>query len=322
MAMERVPYLVGGGFEHSAEVMRAMLATATSGAEGVVGAGDLRVTPTPVPGASIVVGTGNALIRNTYAGGGAQTYAVRAPSQTVLPITATGSAGGRSDLVIARIDDPTYQGIDQFDPATWEAARFEVIRGVSATQSTVAGLGITYPAIPLARITLPASTGTVTAGMITDLRRVALPQRERRMIARYGTGRANQDAHHVGSGYATWPIRPGERPRVRVPDWATKLLMNVTIAGAFYQEGTPVGETVYGFRTGFADTPLSQNGMLTIRDRQRVYINIIGEHQVPEHLRGTDQLLDVLATRTFGVGRMGSDFQTNLTIDYEFSQDI
>ena len=38
MAMERVPYLVGGGFEHSAEVMRAMLAAATSGAEGIVNA--------------------------------------------------------------------------------------------------------------------------------------------------------------------------------------------------------------------------------------------------------------------------------------------
>lgn len=180
MAMERVPYLVGGGFEHSAEVMRAMLAAATSGAEGIVTPGDFKVQPLAVPGTGVRVAPGNALIRNSYGGGQAQTYACRAGTQTEIPIEATGSAGSRTDLIVARIDDPTYQG-GSFDPLTFEAARFEVIRGVPASTKTVAGLGLSYPAIPLARVTLPASTGTVTAGMITDLRFLAQPRRERHL---------------------------------------------------------------------------------------------------------------------------------------------
>src|SRR5699024_8752782 len=95
MAMERVPYLVGGGFEHSAEVMRAMLAAATSGAEGIVNAGDMKVLPLSVPGTGVRIMPGNALIRNSYGGGQAQTYAARAGSQTEVSIDATGSSGGR-----------------------------------------------------------------------------------------------------------------------------------------------------------------------------------------------------------------------------------
>src|SRR5699024_6184474 len=183
MAMERVPYLVGGGFEHSAEVMRAMLAASTSGAEGIVNAGDFKVRPLAVPGTSVRVAPGNALIRNSYGGGQAQTYACRAGSETEVPIEATGSAGSRTDLIVARSDDPPDQG-GSFDPLTFEAARFEVIKGVPASTKTVAGLGLTYPAIALARVTLPASTGTVTAAMITDLRKLAQPRKERHLFVR------------------------------------------------------------------------------------------------------------------------------------------
>ena len=209
MALERVPYLVGGGFEHSAEVMRAALAAATSGAEGVLGAADFRVTPTAVPGTSVAVSPGNALLRNSYVGGGAQSYAVRAPSQTELPIQATGSAGARTDLVVARIDDPTYQG-GAFDPATFEAAKFEVIRGVPANTVSVAGLGLSYPAIALARVTLPASTGTVTAGMITDLREVALPRRDRRLVPVVVHGRDEDRLRHGSIRVAPARSRPAE----------------------------------------------------------------------------------------------------------------
>src|SRR5690625_812668 len=151
MAMERVPYLVGGGFEHSAEVMRAMLAASTSGAEGIVTPGDMKVQPLSVPGTAVRVAPGNALIRNSYGGGQAQTYAARSSSQTEVPIRETGSSGSRADLIVARIDDPTYDG-GTFDPNTFEAAKFQVIEGVSSSQKNLSGLGLSYPAIPLARI--------------------------------------------------------------------------------------------------------------------------------------------------------------------------
>lgn len=223
MAMERVPYLVGGGFEHSAEVMRAALAAATSGAEGILTPGDFKVTPTSVPGTNIAVAPGNGLIRNSYGGGGAQTYAVRAPSQTQLPIQATGSAGARTDLVVARVDDPTYAG-GPFDPGTFEAAKFEVIRGVPAVTTSAAELGLSYPAIALARITLPKSTGTVTAGMVRDLRKIAQPRKERHIFVRpmvQGDGvrrLANEDpTGQYWPDVTSW--------RVEVPVWAQRVRM-------------------------------------------------------------------------------------------------
>ena len=253
MAMERVPYLVGGGFEHSAEVMRAMLAAATSGAEGIVNAGDFKVRPLSVPGTSVRVAPGNALIRNSYGGGQAQTYACRAGSETEVPIEATGSAGARTDLIVARIDDPTYQG-GSFDPLTFEAARFEVIQGVPASTKTVAGLGLSYPAIALARITLPASTGTVTAGMITDLRAVALPRKERFLFVHplvQGDGLQRLGSEDINGQW--WPGVTNFK--VDVPVWAQRCRVMGHWGGVFLQ-GT--GKNAHGriwARVGSVEDP-------------------------------------------------------------------
>lgn len=320
MAMERVPYLVGGGFEHTAEIMRAALAASTSGAEGVVLPGDFRTTPLPVPGTAIIVGPGNALIRNNYGGGGAQTYAVRAPQQTELPIQATGSSGGRTDLIVARIDDPTYAGTE-FDPETYEAAKFEVIRGVPAKTTQVRQLSLSYPAIEVARVTLPASTGTVTASMITDLRRVALPRRERNLVTIYPTGSFDKGtAHRAHAGnYASWPIRPEERPRIWVPEWATRLQVVVNISGAYFVEGVGHPFSRLGMRTGFG-TDGAENGIAVETNTGRHHYSVVGTHIVPLSRRGTEQLLNVQAVQTAGTGVFWADYQTSVSIDYEFSE--
>ena len=239
MAMERVPYLVGGGFEHSAEVMRAMLAASTSGAEGIVNAGDFKVRPLAVPGTSVRVAPGNALIRNSYGGGQAQTYACRAGSETEVPIEATGSAGSRTDLIVARIDDPTYQG-GAFDPLTFEAARFEVIQGVPASTKTVAGLGLSYPAIALARVTLPASTGTVTSAMITDLRALAQPRKERHLFVHPMT-QADGIVRIVNRrDIGDWWPNPDTITgwRIDVPEWAQRVRIIGQAGGVLIRRGS------------------------------------------------------------------------------------
>ena len=319
MAMERVPYLVGGGFEHTAEIMRAALAASTSGAEGVVLPGDFRAGPLPVPGTSIVVGPGNGLIRNSYGGGGSQTYAVRAPEQTELPIQATGSAGGRTDLIIARIDDPTYAGTE-FDPVTFEAAKFEVVRGVPASTRTAKQLNLGYPAIEIARVTLPASTGTVTAGMITDLRRVALPRRERTLVTAFPAGSVSEGtAHKVGSaGYSVWPLRPAERPVVMVPDWANRLQIVVHISGCYYEHSGSNFSRI-GLRTGI-NTDGSENGIAVEDNNGRHHYIVVGTHRVGPELRGTLQTLTVSAVQTAGSGGFWADYQTSVAFDYEFSE--
>ena len=320
MAMEYVPWLVSGGAEHSADVARVLANAATSGATGVVYPSSFRVDAQDIPNGSVRVNTGVAPIASTYPGAAGQSYIVRSTGVTDVTIAPTGSASGRSDLIIVSVDDPQYVGTAPEDPNNFEYSKLEVVQGVSNTTRDTSGLDLGRPAIALARIDIPASTGTITQGMIKDLRKIALPKRDRNMLTLYGSGRAGSTAHMVGDGYATWPIRESQRPKVFVPEWATHLQMNVTIAGAFYQEGSPVGETVYGFRVGLSGHTPAQNGILTIEDRQRVYMNVVGNIPISPSVRGTEQYLDVIATRTKGVGRLGSDFQTSIVLDFEWNE--
>ena len=299
MAMERVPYLVGGGFEHSAEVMRAMLAASTSGAEGIVNAGDFKVQPLSVPGTSVRVAPGNALIRNSYGGGQAQTYACRAGSETEVPIEATGSAGSRTDLIVARIDDPTYQG-GAFDPLTFEAARFEVIQGVPASTKTVAELGLSYPAIALARVKLPASTGTVTAAMITDLRSVALPRIQRHLFT-HNLSNEETDAINPPVGDEMGEAWPNVFWNFTIPDWATRVRVRALLGGVRVEEKSPnnygnlfvrFGTVPAGFSTQYGRWDNSMAGGVT-----RQTFMVADDRTVPSSFRGIDTRAYIRATR-------------------------
>ena len=326
MAMERVPYLVGGGFEHSAEVMRAMLAAATSGAEGVVNAGDFKVQPLSVPGTAVRVAPGNALIRNSYGGGQAQTYACRAGSQTEVPIEATGSAGGRSDLIVARIDDPTYDG-GAFDPATFEAARFEVIRGVSSSQKNLKGLGLAYPAIPLARIDIPASTGTVTASMITNLRSIAIPRTHRVLYVKpLVQDDGDQELTATSEDGQYWPRVTTWR--VDVPEWAQRVRIVGNIGGVLLRKG---GGNAWGriwTRIGGMSDPDGFNSQETSWDLPANAVGNVREawmfgddHAIPAGMRGRDVTLAMrgrIIGRDNNASRPIADSLSVLSLDLEF----
>lgn len=321
MAMERVPYLTGGGFEHSAEVMRAALAASTSGAEGIVTAGDFKVAPTAVPGTNIDVAPGNALIRNSYGGGGAQSYAVRAPSQTQLPIQATGSAGARTDLVVARVDDPTYAG-GPFDPGTFEAAKFEVIRGVPAATTSAAELGLGYPAIALARVTLPASTGTVTESMVTDLREIAIPRIQRHLFTHNLTGdEMDQISGPVGDNMGEawpnifWPFK--------IPDWANRVRVRALLGGVRVEAVSPnnfgqlfvrFGTVPTGFSTHYGRWDSSMAGGIT-----RQTFMVADDRTVPASFRGAESRAYIRASRTNNnLNTPRLDGFSSISLDLEF----
>ena len=116
---------------------------------------------------------------------------------------------------------PTYDG-GAFDPATFEAAKLEVIRGVSTNQKSLAGLGLTYPAIPLARINIPASTGTITAAMITDLRSVALPRMQRHLFT-HNLSTDENDHINPDAGHEMGEPWPNVWWEFHIPDWATRV---------------------------------------------------------------------------------------------------
>ena len=321
MAMERVPYLVGGGFEHSAEVMRAMLAASTSGAEGIVNAGDFKVRPLAVPGTSVRVAPGNALIRNSYGGGQAQTYACRAGSETEVPIEATGSAGSRTDLIVARIDDPTYQG-GAFDPLTFEAARFEVIKGVPASTKTVAELGLSYPAIALARVTLPASTGTVTAAMITDLRSVALPRIQRHLFT-HNLSNEETDSINPPVGDEMGEAWPNVFWNFTIPDWATRVRVRAILGGVRVEEKSPnnygnlfvrFGTVPTGFSTQYGRWDNSMAGGIT-----RQTFMVADDRSVPSSFRGIDSRAYIRATRKNDNNNVPLlDTFSSISLDLEF----
>lgn len=321
MSMERVPYLVGGGFEHSAEVMRAMLAAATSGAEGIVNAGDMKVQPTSVPGTSVRAAPGNALIRNSYGGGTAQTYAVRADSETELPIQATGSSAARADLVIARIDDPTYQGTT-FDPATFQASRFEIIQGVSSSQTDLTGLGLSYPAIPLARINIPKSTGTITSTMITDLRTIAIPRVQRHLFT-YGLAVDDSDSISGPVGEDEGEAWPNTFWYFAIPSWAQRVRIRALLGGVRVEEKSPnnygqlyvrFGTVEKGFSSQYGRWDSSMAGGIT-----RQTFMVADDRAVPTSFRGIDSRAYIRASRmNDNANTPRLDTYSSISLDLEF----
>ena len=248
---------------------------------------------------SVRVAPGNALIRNSYGGGQAQTYACRAGSQTEVPIAATGSSGWRNDLIVARIDDPTYQG-GSFDPLTFEAARFEVIKGVPASTKTVAGLGLSYPAIALARVKLPASTGTVTAAMITDLRSVALPRIQRHLFT-HNLSNEETDAINPPVGDEMGEAWPNVFWEFSIPTWATRVRVRALLGGVRVEEKSPnnygnlfvrFGTVPTGFSTQYGRWDNSMAGGIT-----RQTFMVADDRTVPSSFRGIDTRAYIRATR-------------------------
>lgn len=242
MTFESVPWAVGGGAEHSAEVARLFAHAATSGADGIVGAWDLRVVPLAVPGGSVRVMKGACLVPNRASGQDRQTYIGRNLSEEVVAVTATGSAGGRTDMIIVRVEDPWLAGEPWSPPVTAASGPYiftRVLEGVptsavvdnQAAREYLAGLN--YSAIPLAAVTLPASTGTVGAAEIKDLRAMALPRTRRDVFA---------DALPFGvklqsTSDTTWP---GNGPTVKVPEWATHGSVVVSMPGLWVGFSYPI----------------------------------------------------------------------------------
>lgn len=319
MALDSTPWFVGGGAQHSPEGARGLAYAATRGAEGVAGVSDLKVQAQAVPNGTVQVITGGALLLNRYAGGNGQTYSLRNATATDVPVTPTGSGGGRTDLVLARVLDPQYEGAPPADPTSFDYSRITIIQGVPAGTKTAKELTLGYPAIALAKVTLPASTATVTAGMITDLRRVAQPRRERATVTIFPSTTANIPT----VGYNSWPISAAQRPLVAVPDWATKLTVIAHASGLKYAKGSTAVDSVAGTRTGFASSDPSENGIL-IQDAEDTggrYPGLwIGTHVVTAAMRGTDQYINLQATRTTGTGLWSADYQSCIVIDYEFSE--
>src|SRR5690606_29700444 len=131
MTWDAVPWFVGGGAEHSPEVARLLAYAATGGAEGIVLPTDLRVAPLSAPGSGVRVLPGAAPVRTRASGGALQTYVARLPVANTVSISATGSGAGRSDLIVARIEDPYVAGTPYQEPENPASGPYVFTRVIS-----------------------------------------------------------------------------------------------------------------------------------------------------------------------------------------------
>lgn len=312
MSWDSVPWFVGGGAEHSPEVARLLAYAATSGAEGLVEPGDLKVQPLAVPGGSVRVAPGAALIRNRATGGDQQTYVARMATEDVVAIAATGSGAGRSDLIVARIEDPWLAGEpwqDPVDPKVGPYVFTRVISNVPAGTTSVAELNLGFSAIALARVDIPASTATITAGMITDLRALARP-RTTREVFMSGPGTS------IVANAGTWTDWNVYNPQVRIPEWATHVDLLTTVSGVLIWETYTDGDVrnMVGSLTGSARGVDFDNPQGPTRET----IVLLAGVAVPPELRGTVQTIKMQAQ--LGRGRLDATTGTHVLHDVQFSE--
>ncbi|WP_086732657.1 hypothetical protein [Streptomyces glaucescens] len=309
MALFPRPILTNGA-THSAQQFRMLVRDLSNGSEGVTQGDDLKVTQRATPGGGVLVGDGSAVVRgraNVFQG----SYSACNIGAVDVPIAATGAGGGRSDMVVLRIEDPEYEG--SINPATGEVAYFQVISNVSSSATTIPD---SRTAIPLARIDIPASTSTITNAMITDLRKVANPRRSRYVAtqspASLSTAIGASTSYSYFSTAAGWSVS--------IPDWATKAIVKVDVSPIRYDTGPFWGYLSATFGSSLTVQPT------TLDDNQsgvRRIAGIIADTlTIPASYRGTSQLLRVraAAAATGQTGRIYIDTGTTLAVDVQFEE--
>lgn len=231
------PYAIDGA-QHSARLFRRQLQQASSGAAGISRPGDFKVLPLNVPGAGFRVSAGGVLIPSRDSGVAyRETYGVENDGEiSVLDVPGTGSSGGRTDMVIVEVTDPSMQAVSYpvpDEPLTAAYSRVRVVQNVPANAKSIADVpalaNVTGYACAL--IKWPASTGTITAAMITDLREVALPRSIRVLRNINLTEKGTGDRQHINVGGAyplggdTWPQEAENAGilDIEIPAWATHM---------------------------------------------------------------------------------------------------
>lgn len=318
MAIEGVPWFPGqAGADVSAEVARLL---AYGLGHGVLSPDALKVSALPTPGAAVRLTPGPAAIEHRGVGGAFQAYIARGVTATDVAIAATGSSGGRTDLVVLRVEDPTMVGEGWQVPADVANGPYVYARVIpnvptgTTELSQVAGYeGQT--AVTLARVTLPANTATVTAAMITDLREIASPFSVSRIrsIAGPSTPNVNNSTTLI-----RWPDFFYD---VTVPKRAVWVHLTLTLAGVLHTGGNTEGSIqlyMNGRTMGGAlaiDYDQSSNG-------QRHTIIVTGSLYVDPSEIGKLARFEARASRSASPGRIQIDSRTHMLYEAYFEERI
>lgn len=312
MTLIQPPMMVTGG-KHPARTMRMMIRDLSRGSQGVTEYNDLKVTPLTTPGAGVQVADGSGVVRGAAWGQGSYTqYNVGSATVNIAPTGATG----RTDMVVLRVLDPDYEG--SLNPASDDVGYFHVVSNVSAT-ATQPPAGMT--AIPLARITMGPNTATVTSAMITELRTIANPRRDRQIYTASPTGDQNWGGNAKGT-LVSWPS--AARWNIAVPVWAVRARIVFTVAAVQVLNGSVYGQAAFKLGTVQGQSISFDTGAFTSGDRsQRVNLISADTVSVPASLRGTTQLLQAMvAMNVSAAGTLQADVATTAIVDVEFEEGV
>lgn len=216
-------------FEHTADVLRVSPYAAFGGQEGVIATGDCKVVEGATPGGFVNVLTGAVAVLARGPQQQSQMYVGLSRIQSTVNITPTDSSGSRSDLIIARVEDPyDGSGLWPVDAGTTSYIHARVIEGVppgtASFQELFAAIGV-QSGIALARLDIPPSTSTIDNASVTfvDLRRLASPLREQ---VQYVAPAPSVEEAVTDVTYI--PLPSTGNTTVRVPPWATMMSLDIT----------------------------------------------------------------------------------------------
>jgi hypothetical protein len=229
-AWDPVPWVVGGGALHSVNVFRNVAFAAFGGREGISTPTACEVRELTVPGNKVRVFPGTVSIKNRAAGVIDEMYAGRLPVvDDTVAITPTGLSA-RSDLIVVRVENPFDESAGwpaPADPQTGPYIFTRVIENVPNTTTRASDLGLGESMIALARIDMPASTGTVLQAYITDLRQMnsSFVSPDSRII------QPEAASTLTSAAYVNWI--PEANVDFQVPEWATHARVRVLLAGIY-----------------------------------------------------------------------------------------
>lgn len=324
MTFDKSAWAIDHAETRAALARRATFAS-TSGAEGIIGTTDLKVSPLDVPGVGFQIAGGTALVLNRYQTTPSETYTVlNADVHTYAAedMPAANSAA-QSYLVAVTIGDPEFDQtghpwMTSNDPVAGEEDTFQYVRPylipVANNVTSAAGLGLQYPALALARIDIPANTTTITAAMISDLRHLARPRSQEVVLTA-----ASSAAHALNS--TDWVAFPPEASwSVDIPSWATTAKVLGFVEGLQHSQAV-VGAIRIGFSAGGAAQATNINESATTSGVDNVSYNLGGEIAVPAAYRGTTRTIRIEADNASGNGgRLSSSAFSSETVRILFQE--
>jgi len=242
MTFDSAAYAINGPDIGAALARRAVYASSRQ--SGTVQKDDLKVTDLDVPGVGIQISEGVGIVLNDYQTDPNEVYVVNNPGVHTVPAIEMPAANpsAKSYIVAIVVGDVDFnQSGHPWMPTTLAPEDVEDFEYVRPTLIEVAAgattLDVSYPALVLARIDVPANTTTILQNMITDLRNLAAPRQSQEIFVGQPWTNASPRTIPSGSAFADWG--PQEySPSVKVPSWAKRAIVVCSINGVRLTDST------------------------------------------------------------------------------------